>query len=350
MSYTIEDFKEGYKDDWKRVQEKNPYATFLTSLDWIAFQRSKGKIIDQFVIVKDHFEVIGILSVEIFKRKISRYGYAPYNPVVDWESFDDNELPTFLLTLHVWVKNYIEKMGLNSFRFDPRVSQNYTEEFKHAKFVHSLAPGQAKETWITDLTKHHSNTLLKNQEKDTRYTIKRAKKKGVDIKEAQSIEEISAFTDLMEEVMERKGFQTHPPSYYKDLWSMLNEKDMVKIWLAYKDDKAIAGALMVYYKKEVSYIFGASTSVKKYQKLSAPYLLHYEIMLDALNEKYKRYNFWGVVPKEHKDHAMRGLSDFKMKFDGELHSYVGNFEVRDISLGSLLQRGLEWYAYKDDRY
>ena len=55
-----------------------------SSIPWIEFQKSLGKEIDQYLIYVED-QVVGNLYIEISRRKLAKYAYAPYGPVIDWK-------------------------------------------------------------------------------------------------------------------------------------------------------------------------------------------------------------------------------------------------------------------------
>jgi lipid II:glycine glycyltransferase (peptidoglycan interpeptide bridge formation enzyme) len=59
----------------------------------------------------------------------------------------------------------------------------------------------------------------------------------------------------------------------------------------------------------------------------APYLLHWEIILDAKKQNLKEYNFLGVAPNEDQNHPWAGITRFKKQFGGYQADILGSFDL-----------------------
>jgi len=351
MNYTFKKFDPNqHKNIWNELYQ-NLNSTFLTNLDWINFQKSLVKKIDQLIVFENN-EPFGILSIESSVRKIAKYAYLAHNPVV--KDFTDG----FLLELFKFGKEYAKTNKLNYFKIDPLLELNEKSKLKKAGFKKSLSPGQAKDSWILNLKNdngesYSSEELLQKQKKDNRYYVRRAAKKGVEVRKIESEKQIKDFYSLMSETMGRQGFINHSYEYFEKQWIMLNQdldQPICEIFVAYFEDTPVSGALVNYSNNSLHYSHGASTSNKKLSNLASPYLLQWKIIEDGLQKELDYYDFWGVVPKDLKDHPFRGLSDFKMKFDGNMIRRVGTWEVSGSSLKYLINRAFDWWAFRKERY
>lgn len=371
MEFKFEEYKNEHAVIWNSINNSSSTSSFLTSLDWIEFQKERGKETKKFLI-KIKEEYIGILYLEIYRRKTAKFAYAPYNPVVI--DLADNSKLSIYKSLKIFAQNFIKEHKLNLFRFDPLENINQSALIKKAGFIKSYASAQAQDMWefqhlldpspieefdektgiYIEAEKRRKEVTLEEEllaviKKDTRYYINRAIKLGVKVKKATTEEEVIAFGNLMKETTQRKGFINFDTSYYLDQWKALQSKGITEIYLAEYQGKYLAGALMNFHKDTVYYAHGASTSDPEFMKVSAPYVLHFEMMKDAQSRGIKNYNFWGVVPKGI-EHDYRGLSDFKMKFPGTMISYVGPYEIGRFSLGYFVQRIADCWNYRKERY
>jgi lipid II:glycine glycyltransferase (peptidoglycan interpeptide bridge formation enzyme) len=297
------------------------------------------------------------MYLEISRRRISKYAYLPNNPVLNINKyrpdlvFDATDIYTeFLKDLKKFGKKYVREKSLNLFKIDPLFEKMYEANLKKAGWKKSLSPGQAKDTWLKNFSLVDGKIDLMKEKKDTRYYIKRAQKAGIIIEKVDSIEKVKLFSDLMNETTSRKGFVNYSHSYFESQWKKLNPEGMTQIWLAKYRDKYIAGALINYFNHTMNYAHGASTSDPELSKLSAPYLLQWKIIEDGVENGFEKYNFWGVLPDNLKDHPWKGLSDFKKKFVGEMISYVGTYEVYSNPIKYYINRLADWWAFRKDRY
>jgi len=72
-------------------------------------------------------------------------------------------------------------------------------------------------------------------------------------------------------------------------------------------------------------MFGASSD--EYKNLMAPYLLHWEIIQEARELGFEKYDFFGVAPDDDPKHAWAGVTRFKKQFGGEVESIMGSYDL-----------------------
>lgn len=345
---------------WEEILESADNASFMTTLPWATFKKELGVERELFFL---HTEIlgekipVGVMYIELHKRRISKYAYAPYGPLLTTrfinKHFEVTDKKAFVLDVYSdlisQVKSYAKANGCNVFRMDPLLDESYREELLNIGFKRSLAPTQAFDTWEMSLEPFETHeALLMAFKKDTRYYVNRASNLGVKIERATTKDHITKLGELMQELTYRKGFATQTTEYFFKQWELLQPKGMTEVFLAKYKNKFIAGALINFYRNRAYYSFGASTSDPELQKLSAPYLLQYEIMKHCMNKGYGLYNFWGVVPKGI-NHYGQGFSKFKRKFPGKLVSYVGPLEAGS-GLDFVKQRIVDRIQYRKERY
>lgn len=339
--------KNTQSDIWNDIQLRSSNKSFLTASDRIEFQEKQGKETQQFIIFHDEKDnrpfwnsPIGILYIEIYRRKIAKYAYCPHGPVFLSEYIQSEEVWTELAKFG---KEFIKKEKLNYFRIDPILEEPNRYMLNKAGWSSSITLGQARHQWFMDISENEEN-LLKIQKKDTRYYINRAKKKGVIVKIAEDEKTVEDFIELMHQTKERQNFSNFEDDYYRAQWKDLKTKGLTEIFVAYFENKPVAGALMNYFDNTSYYSHAGSTSDPELAKLAAPYFLHWEMIRYAKSRGMTVYDFWGIVPKGLK-HDWRGLSDFKMKFDGQQRSLVGVHEVYNLNVMTLVQKLYDWWSY-----
>ncbi|MCA9381206.1 peptidoglycan bridge formation glycyltransferase FemA/FemB family protein [Candidatus Dojkabacteria bacterium] len=339
MNIDIIPFEADKQNIWDDIQKRSSNRSFLTCSPRIEFQKTHGKETAQFFI-KDDESFIGILFLEIARRKLSKYAYAPHGPVL-LDNYSTS--PEVYMELSKFGKKFIKENNLNFFRIDPILDEQYQSFLKQSGWSKSIVLGQARHQWFMDISEDEE-AILKNLKKDTRYYINRGKNKGIKIVRATEERTVNDFIELMHQTKERQNFANFDDSYYKDQWTDLQPKGIAEIFVAYLNEKPLAGALMNYYDKTSYYSHAGSTSDQELAKLAAPYYLHWEMIRYAKCIGCEVYDFWGVIPKGIK-HDWRGLSDFKMKFDGTLRTLVGVHEVSSGSVMALIQKLYDWKSY-----
>lgn len=182
--------------------------------------------------------------------------------------------------------------------------------------------------------------ILADMHKKTRYNIRLATKKGVQIKKEKNID---IFWQLHAQTTERDAFHGHTKEYYKKFLEM----PMCEQFTAYYKDIPIASILTVLHNSTMTYVHGASAS--KHRTVMAPYALQWFAMQDGKKRGAKQYDFWGIAPiyspntikKEtcHNDfcwsvvHPWTGITRFKVGFGGTVVDYE---QAADIVLSPIV--------------
>lgn len=184
-------------------------------------------------------------------------------------------------------------------------------------------------TLILDLDKSEQEILAQMKPKG-RYNINIAKKHAVEVKVFKNLKDVplhdfGAFYNILEKTSQRDSFGIHPKYFYENLLKTLAPQNSCSLFLAYRNEKVIAGIITVYYRDTATYYFGASD--REYGNIMAPYLLQWEAICDAKKHGFKHYDFLGIAPSEAKNHPWAGVTDFKKKFGGREVKYPTAFDI-----------------------
>jgi lipid II:glycine glycyltransferase (peptidoglycan interpeptide bridge formation enzyme) len=181
----------------------------------------------------------------------------------------------------------------------------------------------------------------------TRYNVRVALRHGVQLRqfsgrEVIPDEAIQAFAKLMKTTGERDHFLTRSPEYFRTILSRLGE-DAV-LFLAYLDDKPIAGTIGVFQGRKAWYLYGASAN--DHRDAMPNYLLQWEMIRRAIALGCTFYDLRGVPGDPTPDDPLYGLYRFKKGFSGEYTKFSGLY----IRKYKKLLGGAFWAAYKAYRW
>ncbi len=156
----------------------------------------------------------------------------------------------------------------------------------------------------------------------TRYNIRVAKKRGVEVR-AVGPEYLDEFIRIMKTTGERDGFSTRPKSYFEGMLAALGEH--CRLYMAFYEGMPVAGAVTTNYAGRTCYIYGASDNV--HRNAMPNYLVQWEMIKWAMETGCKVYDFQGVSGNitEEDDH-LYGLYRFKKGFNGTLDELCGEFD------------------------
>lgn len=215
----------------------------------------------------------------------------------------------------------------------------------------------------------------------TRYNIKLATKKGVEIIEGNR-NDLVDFERIMRITGERDGFITRKLSYFEEMYDCLYPAGKLKLYLAkynvrealkineetlkheveskkpdqnritklqseneelkqlvtnHEDGIIVSGTLMLINGKTAVYLYGASDNL--YRNVMPNYLIQWKMIQDAYQMGCTLYDFRGISGDLSEDNHLYGLFRFKRGFTGRFVEFIGEF---DYVIDPLLYVCFEW--------
>jgi len=304
---------------WDGFLKESPSGSFLQSFAWGEFQQSLGRKIFRLQ-AKDQRDTVWAqaLVIEMLLPLKQKLLYSPL-PLV----FNPKAKVLEQQSLWQLILEEIRKLNQNHllFRIDPLEERApfFAQAYKNLGFSPSKKHLQPRDSLVLDLTQSESD-LLSGMKPKTRYNIRLAKKKGIEIKEARTDEEINTFLRLLEETARRESFKPHPPSYYKKQLELFLPQGLEKLFLAYFRREPLSAILVSFFGQRATYLHGGSS--RKHKELMAPYLLQWEAIREAKKLNCRLYDLWGVAPGRDEKHPWAGITRFKLGFGGKVVSYL----------------------------
>ena len=311
---------ENKKDEWNSFVVANG-GSFLQAYEWGDLRASLHNKIWRFVVEEDGIW-LGVLFVykeDVRLGQSEMLGY--HGPVLNIELSREKRFEVFSLfvTKLDGVAKQEKIMGLQLAPMSKDTS--WCRDLADKGFVKAKEDSQPRHTLILDI-RGEEDELLKQMHTKTRYNIRLAKKKGVEIEVDNS--KFKEFWELTKKTRERQNITTFSYHYFEKLL----EIPFVKLYLAKKDGKYIGANIMVFWGDIVTYLYGATDY--EFRNVMAPYLLQWQAIQDAKDEHKWFYDFWGTSPKDAKcrETNWSGFTRFKMGFspNGELTEYLGDYE------------------------
>lgn len=223
------------------------------------------------------------------------------------------------------LKDLAKQESLIFIKMEPNLEKNktYINNLKDEGAV----PGKTLFTpttfWI-DLTKDEEEMMMDFHSK-TRYNIRYAKRKGVEVGEDNSDEAFERYVQLTRKTVERQGFYAHTEDYHRLMWKYLH-KDIVKM-----DEEPIARLLTATYKGEILttwilfvwhdflyYPYGASTL--KQRNVQANNLMMWEAIRYGKRLGLKTFDLWGREEGE-------GFTRFKEGYNPRVVQFLGTWDL-----------------------
>lgn len=187
---------------------------------------------------------------------------------------------------------------------------------------------QPSRTIVIDL-KPSPDEILNRMKQKTRYNIRLAQKKGIEVRVSADIPD---FFKLMAVTGERDGFGVHSQSYFQSAYDFF-QPDSCKLFMAYFEKKPIAGLIVYKQGNRAWYLYGASSELER-NRMPA-YLLQWEAMLWAKEEDCEEYDLWGVPDAEEEileknfekmNTGLWGVYRFKRGFGGDIKRHASAYD------------------------
>ena len=147
-----------------------------------------------------------------------------------------------------------------------------------------------------------------------RQRISRAVKSNLTLKVADSQSHLSEFYRVYLITRKRLGLPPQPYVFFRYLWDTFFESNRISLLLAEKDEKAIAGLILLKFKDRVSAEVIASDPA--YRNISPNHYLFWEAIKIACRQGYKIFDFGRTSHKNHK------LMDFKTRWGTKIIDLV----------------------------
>ena len=201
------------------------------------------------------------------------------------------------------------------------------EEFVLPKdFVPSAHAIQPRRTIIVNL-EGSEEEILAGMKQKTRYNIRLAGKKGVEVRASA---DIRAFSEMVQITGQRDGFGVHNLAYYQCAYDLFHPQGNCELLQAEYEGQPLAALMVFAQGKRAWYLYGASNNQERNRMPT--YLLQWEAMRWARQHGCTHYDFWGVPDEDEevletefmqRSDGLWGVYRFKRGFGGRVKRAKG---------------------------
>lgn len=320
------------KEIWENFLSGCKEKSFLDSWNWGEFQKMMESKIWRLGIFEGN-ELISVALIIEIRAKRGTFLFLPHAPSVALAKEGGPTAKYEILKILLEELKKIAKEEKAIFiRIAPIWEKNEENNkiFKDFGFKNAPIHIHPETTWELDITPSEEE-LLAGMRKTTRYLIKQAQKnKEIEIIQSpafanattgkQDLKDVEIFNKIYQETVDRHHFTPFSLNYLKNEFSIFRSDNQASIFLGKYKNEVISSAIILFWSGIGFYHQGASSL--KYSKIPASYLLQWGAIKEAKKRGCKIYNFWGINPKEKKNHPWAGLTLFKMGFGGYQKEYV----------------------------
>ncbi|MBI5166953.1 MAG: peptidoglycan bridge formation glycyltransferase FemA/FemB family protein [candidate division NC10 bacterium] len=314
------------RSQWNQYMLRSPKGHILQSFEWGELKARTGWTPLRLAVVDGGEFRAGI---SLLKRRIpGSLGrtilYAPRGPVAD---FADREALSFLF----------EDLKLRApthrailLKVDPAVTAEEeggtlsTLGLSRASGFEAFGGVQPQCVFRLDLGPSLEG-LLQRMEPKTRYNIRLAAKKGVEVEGDCHRDDLKTFYGLLVETAIRDGFLIRSYNYFEGIWEELVGYGLGRLFLARYKGEVIAGTLALIFGDKCWYIYGASSN--RHRNLMPNHALQWEMIKWAKSQGCIWYDFRAVPCDPHPGHPLSGLYRFKKGFGARFYRFVGEYDL-----------------------
>lgn len=188
---------------------------------------------------------------------------------------------------------------------------------------------QPARTILVDLADEEDDLLMRMKSK-TRYNIRLASRKGVQVSEWSGI---NSFADMMEETADRDDFGAHNKAYFRKAYDSFHPAGGCELFMAEVEALPVAAIMVFKHGERAWYLYGASRSIHR-EKMPT-YALQWEAMRWAKAQGCTSYDLWGIP--DHDETALEeqftersdglwGVYRFKRGFGGQVTRTMGAWD------------------------
>ncbi|HPR34629.1 MAG TPA: peptidoglycan bridge formation glycyltransferase FemA/FemB family protein [Anaerolineaceae bacterium] len=322
---------------WNQLLLQFPDAHILQTSQWAEAKKQNGWSPLYFREGSDPQAPEGLAL--ILRRQISFMGvkfsvlYAPKGPVLHWD--DPYAVSRILNALQdicsqekaIFIKidpDVLLGTGIPGTDDEVPSAQGIAlqAELEQRGWQYSQDQIQFRNSVLLDLEKSEDDLLAAMKQK-TRYNIRLAARKGVQVRHGE-LAELSILYKMYAETAVRDGFVIRHEDYYLKTWREFIEAGMAKILIAEVENEPIAALILFHFNRTARYMFGMSTENSR--DLMPNHLLQWEAMRLAKQLGCHTYDMWGAPEVFDESDSMWGVFRFKEGFNGTVTRTLGAWD------------------------
>ena len=302
------------REKWDKFVTSHKEANFLQSWDYYEFHQSRGNQVVRRIAIENG-KIIGAYAGVVENAKRGRHLAIAGGPILDWSK------SKLVKAIFEDIKAQGKLNHCVFVRVRPQLERN---EQSYAIFKSQglkPAPTYLSVEYAAILDLHKSEEeIIKNMHRRIRYAVNNARNKGFTIEKSQDPRDIHEFYQIQLATARRQNFVSFSEDYLTKQFAAFAKNDEAVLYTAKYQGEILAQNFMIFYGNEASYHYAVSTELGT--KLSGSPILHVEAMRDARERGIYRYNLWGIVGEEEKNHRFYGVSFFKRGFGGDELKYL----------------------------
>jgi len=314
---------------WSAFLAATASGDFLHDWAWADVAAFDGQPQRRYVL-EDDGVVVAIVATQarpVFGRR--EFWYVPHGPVLD---YDDPRAGDRVRALVIGLREVARQHRAIAVKLEPRLKRDAPalSAFEGRGLRRTDESLQVPYTRIVDIAAD-DDALLTGFDKDTRYSVRRAEREGVEVSAVEDGDHraIDDLHDLVAETQARAGFPLPPLERYRVAWGALSRAGRAAILEARREGELLASGMVVIEGDRSFYLFSGSRREERGEpKRYASYALQWAMMRLARSRGVRHHDLWGVAPPDAgPDHPWHGVGLFKKGFGGREVHWAGSWDL-----------------------
>ncbi len=298
------------KSAWNSLVSASVHSGFMQSWEWSEFKESSGQKVFRLGLVHQHELVGGAIVYGVASSLGTSPLIVPQGPVLPWG--DPVVTREALGILFQEFRGIAREFGFPVLRVEPALPVDVMRDFfpEAQRAPIDLVPTPSL---VVDIGRPDQDILAGMKPKG-RYNIRLAAKQGVETVWGVSPDLLEEFYGLFELTCIRHRFIGESLEFFQGLVRHLAPGRMVRIYLSRYRGVATSAAVMVFYGRTATYLYGGSLPFFRHAMSS--YGLHWAAMRDAREQGCRDYDLYGIAPDDNPFHPYARFTAFKKRFGG----------------------------------
>jgi lipid II:glycine glycyltransferase (peptidoglycan interpeptide bridge formation enzyme) len=296
---------------WNTALAALPYRHVLQTWEWGQFKGRWGWT-PRYFLNEERTAAVLVLRRAFSPLKLNIL-YAPKGPALD---YSDSALVNQVLGDLAAVARRDRAIFV---KIDPDLGQPDRSILLERGWRYSAEQIQFRNTMLIDLTCGEDDLLAAMKPK-TRYNVRLAQKKGVEIRPGD-LGDLDLLYHLYAETAQRDGFIIRPFDYYRDAWGSFIQSGLAHPLIAAVEGQAVAGLILFRFADRAWYMYGMSSAL--HREKMPNHLLQWEAMRWAKAQGCTVYDLWGAPDELNESDSMWGVYKFKEGLGADFAPHAG---------------------------
>jgi lipid II:glycine glycyltransferase (peptidoglycan interpeptide bridge formation enzyme) len=233
--------------------------------------------------------------------------------------------PTPTKAMVVYLKELAKEKKIIFIKLEPNSSKIKLGEVQFKKILQLLQKNGAVrgKTLFTPTTFWLNLTLseeeiLKSFKGKTRYNVRLAQKKGVEVVEDNSDKAFDNYLKLTRQTVKRQGFYAHNELYHRLMWKHMRKAGIAHLLVAKHGKDILTTWIIFHWRDYIYYPYGAWSGIK--QNLQPNSLMMWEAIKLGKKLGASTFDLWGREEG-------KGFTKFKEGFNPQVVEFIGSWDL-----------------------